>query len=532
MKIGRGLLVYVMLSLAVVASTPVYAQVAGATLSGTATDASGAAVPNAKVSIINSATGVVREVTTDSAGFYSAPNLLPGVYNITVAATGFSSSVQTGLTLTVGASKSLNIALAVGQVSERVEGTSTAPAVELTSSTISGEVDSTTERELPLNGRDWTQLATLQPGVVSVRVEAGASNRGNRGYGTLLTISGHQPFENNYRINGISINDYSNGSPGSSLGVNLGVDAIQEFSVLTGNYSAEYGRASGGVINGITKSGNNQFHGDAYYFIRDKVLDARNYFDPDKIPPFHRDQFGASAGGPIIKGKTFIFGDYEAIRQRKSDTFSNVVPSRAARGIAQGGTTPSQVAFVGGGALPGAGPGAAPNPDPVTHIDQAVLPYLAFFPLANVQGSEVGDTGTFGTTGVERLTENYVTLRVDHHFSDKDSFAGSWFYDRAPLTMPDSLVESLTQNFTLRQMYSLEETHVFSPTLVNTARAGFSRVRATVTQPVSALNPLAKDPSFGILPGQFAPAINIDGGIVSMLGALGSVSADLLTWNS
>src|ERR1700704_1145390 len=255
MKIGRGLLVYVMLSLAVVASTPVYAQVAGATLSGTATDASGAAVPNAKVSIKNSATGVVREVTTDSAGFYSAPNLLPGVYNITVAATGFSSSVQTGLTLTVGASKALNIALQVGQVSERVEVTATAPAVELTSSTISGEVDSTTERELPLNGRDWTQLATLQPGVVSVRVEAGPNNRGNRGYGTLLSVSGHQPFENNYRLNGVSINDYSNGSPGSSLGVNLGVDAVQEFSVLTSNYAAEYGRGSRGGGNAVTTCG-------------------------------------------------------------------------------------------------------------------------------------------------------------------------------------------------------------------------------------------------------------------------------------
>src|SRR5712671_3992255 len=513
MKIGRGLLVYLMLALTVLVSIRVHAQVAGATLSGTATDASGAAVPNAKVSIKNSATGVVRDVTTDSAGFYSAPNLLPGVYDITVAAVGFSSAVQTGLTLTVGASKSLNIALAVGQVSEKVEVTAAAPTVELTSSTISGEVDSTTERELPLNGRDWTQLATLQPGVVSVRVEAGASNRGNRGYGTLLTISGHQPFENNYRINGISINDYSNGSPGSSLGVNLGVDAIQEFSVLTGNYSAEYGRASGGVINGITKSGNNQFHGDGYYFIRDKVLDARNYFDPDKIPPFHRDQFGASAGGPIIKGKTFIFGDYEAIRQRKSDTFSNTVPSPAARA---------------GNLCSLCDP---PSQKTVT-VDSKVAPYLAFYPLPNKGLLGNGDTGRFDTSGVERLTENYVTLRGDHHFSDKDSFAASWFYDRAPLTMPDALVESLTQNFTLRQMYSLEETHVFSPTLVNTARVGFSRVRATVTQPVSALNPLAKDPSFGILPGQFAPAINVGGGLVTMVGALGSVSADLLTWNS
>src|SRR4030088_1602500 len=383
MKIGRGLLVCVMLFLAVVASTPVYAQVAGATLSGTATDASGAAVPNAKASIKNSATGVVREVTTDSAGFYSAPNLLPGVYSITVAATGFSSSVQTGLTLTVGASKALNIALQVGQVSERVEVTATAPAVELTSSTISGEVDSTTERELPLNGRDWTQLATLQPGVVSVRVEAGASNRGNRGYGTLLTISGHQPFENNYRINGISINDYSNGSPGSSIGVNLGVDAVQEFSVLTSNYTAEYGRASGGVINGITKSGTNGFHGDAYYFIRDKILDAKNYFDDptQSIPPFHRDQFGVAGGGPIIKNKTFIFADYEGIRQRKSDTFSNIVPSAAART----GTLCSH-------------PDGSCTTSTIT-VDPKVVPYLGFYPLPNIPGIVGnGDTGIFVTS--------------------------------------------------------------------------------------------------------------------------------------
>jgi hypothetical protein len=515
MKICRSLLVFVMLALVALGSSPVYAQVAGATLAGTLTDSSGAVVPNANVSIKNKGTGVAREITTDSAGFYSAPNLLPGVYDVTITAPGFSTSVQSDLTLTVGASKTLNISLQVGQVSEKVEVTASAPSVELTSSTISGQVDSTTERELPLNGRDWTQLATLQPGVTSVRVEAGASNRGNRGYGTLLTISGHQPFENNYRINGISINDYSNGSPGSSLGVNLGVDAIQEFSVLTGNYSAEYGRASGGVINGITKSGSNEFHGDAYYFIRDKVLDARNYFDPTTIPPFHRDQFGVAGGGPIIKNKTFIFGDYEAIRQRKSDTFNNQVPSPAAR-VGTLCSTPD---------------GTCLAPRTIT-VDSVVKRYLdAFYPLPNNGLVGNGDTGSFVTTGVERLSENYVTLRGDHHFSDKDSLAASWFYDRAPLTMPDSFAYSLTQNFTLRQMYSVEETHVFSPTLVNTARVGFSRVRATVTQPVSALNPAAKDPTFGILPGEFAPAILVNG-LSDMLAALGSVSSDLLTWNS
>jgi hypothetical protein len=270
MIIGRGLLVYVllvcvMLALTVGVSSRVYAQVAGATLTGTVTDASSSGVPNAKVSIKNRATGIARDITTDSAGVYSAPNLLPGIYDITVAASGFSTSVQTGLTLTVGASQSLNISLKIGQLSEQVAVTGIAPDVQLASSTLSAEVDSITEHELPLNGRDWTQLATLQPGVTGVRVEAGSSNRGNRGYGTLLSISGHQPYENNYRINGISINDYSNGSPGSSLGVNLGVDAIQEFSVLIGNYSSEYGRASGGVINGITKSGATPFLGQGQF---------------------------------------------------------------------------------------------------------------------------------------------------------------------------------------------------------------------------------------------------------------------------
>jgi hypothetical protein len=529
MVIFRNRVAYAMLALAVVFSSPVHSQVSGATLTGTVMDASAAVIANAKVSIRDAATDVTRDVTTDSSGVYSAPNLQPGIYDVTVVAPGFSTSVQTGLTLTVGATQALNISLQIGRQVERSDVSGITPDVQLSSSGMSAEVDSTTVRELPLNGRDWTQLATLQPGVTSVRVEAGPGNRGNRGYGTLLSVSGHQPYENNYRVNGVSINDYSNGSPGSTLGVNLGVDAIQEFSVLLGNYPAEYGRASGGVINAITKSGTNQFHGAAYWFIREKGLDARNYFDKT-LPPFHRNQFGASGGGAIIKNKTFIFADYEGIRQDKSDTFINVVPSAAARGIGPDGQP--TVAIVGGNPLPGPGqPGAAPNPDPVTHIDKAVIPYLGFFPLPNAGLIGTGDTGNFNTSGIERLTENYFTTRVDQHFSDKDSLAGSYFFDNAPLTTPDSLVDVLNENFTRRQMFSVEETHIFSPRLVNTARLGFSRVRAMVTAPLSALNPLAKDPSLGALPGRFAPALNVPG-LVQMLGALGSISSDLLAWNS
>ena len=191
----RGLLVCVLFAFLV--SSPLHAQVAGATVAGMVTDSSGAVVANANVSLRNTATGVIREVTTDSAGFYSAPNLLPGIYEITATASGFSMYRQKDLTLTVGASRAVNISLQLGQVSQHVDVVGTTPDVELTSSTISAEVNATTVRELPLNGRDWTQLATLQPGVTSVRVEAGYTDRGNRGFGFLLSVTGHQPFENN-----------------------------------------------------------------------------------------------------------------------------------------------------------------------------------------------------------------------------------------------------------------------------------------------------------------------------------------------
>jgi Carboxypeptidase regulatory-like domain/TonB-dependent Receptor Plug Domain len=512
MATGRGRLVGVMLALVVLVSTPVYAQVAGATLTGTVADATGARVSGAKISIKNTETAITSVVSTDSAGLYNAPNLLPGMYQVTVTAPGFSTRVEAGLTLTVGATRALNISLQIGHRTEQVEVSAAASNVQLDASSLSAEVDSTTVRELPLNGRDWTELATLQPGVTSIRVEVGSASRGNRGFGSLLSVTGHPPYENNYRVNGISINDYSNGSPGSAVGVNLGVDAIQEFSVLTSNYSAEYGRASGGVINAITKSGTNQFHGDLYYFLRDKIFDAQNYFDQG-IPPFHRHQFGASAGGPIRKDKTFIFGDYEAILQNKGDTYNNPVPSAAARA----GTLCSR-------------PDGTCTTTQIT-VDPKVAPFLGFWPLPNAGLIGNGDTGSYIYGGVERLKENYVTLRADQHFSDKDSLAASWFYDRAPLTTPDSLGDVITQNFTLRQMYSLEETHIFSPGLVNTARLGFSRVRALISAPVSAISPLAKDPTLGAFPGVYAPQLNVPG-LAQMSGALGSVSTDALTWNS
>src|SRR6266700_2847382 len=261
-------------------SVPAHAQVTGATLSGTITDASGGVIAGADVSVRNTATGISKDTTTDSAGLYSVPNLIPGPYEVKVTAKGFTTAVQSNLTLAVGQQQSLNIPMKVGETSTTVQVTEAAPQIDLTSSTLTGQVESQTVLDLPLNGRDWTSLATLHPGVALIeeQMDYSTSARGNRGFGAELTISGQRTTTNNYRLDGISVNDYANSGPGNVLGAALGVDAIEEFSVLTGSYSAEYGKASGGVVNAITKSGTNAFHGDLYEFIRNDALDANDFF--------------------------------------------------------------------------------------------------------------------------------------------------------------------------------------------------------------------------------------------------------------
>ena len=225
-----ALVAVVILMAGVLAPVVIHAQVAGATLSGSVTDPSNAAVPNSNITIKNIETGISRDVTTNDAGFYSAPNLSPGVYEVSASAPGFSKVVHSNLTLSVGAQQVLNLSLQVGEISQTVNVSEDAPTVELASSAITAEVNSLTVRELPLNGRDWSSLAVLQPGTIGIRTQLGTTgtvNRGNRGFGNQLSISGHRPTENNYRVNGISVNDYSNGSPGSVQGAQLGVDAIQ-----------------------------------------------------------------------------------------------------------------------------------------------------------------------------------------------------------------------------------------------------------------------------------------------------------------
>ena len=329
-------LLCVFVTVLAVSHPTMHAQVTGGTISGTVTDSASRVVPNVSITIVSTATGVSRDVTTNEEGFYSAPNLLPGDYEVSFQKKGFRTDKKSGITLTVAASLTLDETLRVGSVNESVSVQSEIPAVQTTSSDISTVVNATTVRELPLNGRSWTDLAQLQAGVSAIHTQpdfSAGTDRGNRGFGQQLTISGARPQQNNYRLDGVSLNDYANGAPGSVLGGSLGVDAIQEFSVITSNYSAEYGKTSGGVVNAVTRSGTNAIHGNLYEFLRNSKLDAKNYFDDPTvpIPPFKRNQFGGTVGGPIVKDRTFFFADLEAIRQSKGITTVATVPSMNAR---------------------------------------------------------------------------------------------------------------------------------------------------------------------------------------------------------
>src|SRR5229473_289416 len=420
-----------------------HAQAVGASLSGLVTDERGGAVPDAAVTIKNVGTGGLREVTSNADGFYSAPNLLPGTYDVTISAKGFQTLVQRGIILTVGAQQALNLGLKLGQLNQTIEVNADPPTVQTVSSTISATVDSTTMRELPLNQRDWTSLATLEPGVSKIASQVGtgfSANKGNRGFGDQLSDSGHRANENSYRVNGVGINDYSNGAPGGATGGNLGVDGIQEFSVLTSNYTAEYGRTSGAVINAITKSGTNDFHGTAFFFDRDKVFDAKNYFDPaGPIPSFRRLQFGAAGGTAIVKDKTFVYGTYEGVRQNRPGSQIIRVPSQEARNGMLCVPSPP----------PGTNPCASLT---AVSVDPKVVPYLALWPCpASCQNATNTDSVATNVALPSISNENYFTGRVDQKISAKDNLAASYFWDSGPQSQPDPLKNAIHQVFSRRQ---------------------------------------------------------------------------------
>ena len=431
----------------------VQAQIPHGTLSGKVTSSSGSPVPNARLILKNATSSDTRSVTVNTDGTYLVANLLPGTYEIAASAKGFADAHAT-VAISADGEPVVNLVMQAG-------GATTAGQGQVGSSTVKGDV-TTSVSELPLNGRSASDVAALEPGVATARTQT--SGQAQRGFGTEMTISGGRPRQNDSRLDGISLNDYSNGPPGSALGVNLGVDAVEQFSVLTSNYPAQHGRSSGGIIGASTRSGTSEFHGSVYEFFRNSALDARNFFNTKdtKKPPFRRNQFGVSLGGPIQKDRTFIFGDYEGLRSSTGVTQLDTVPSAAARA---GISDPTVLGFVN-----------------------------AFYPLPN--GQITGDTGNFTFSGQQVTPENYFTTKIDHKTSEHDAISGTYMFDAGTVRQPDELNDKVTGYDSRRQLFTVNETHTFSPGFLSSFRFGTSRVVAITGLTFPSGNPHASDGSF------------------------------------
>jgi hypothetical protein len=534
-------------------SFPAGAQVAGGAITGTVTGESGAPIPDVRISVKEVATDATRTGTTNASGLYNVPNLAAGNFEMTVSGPGFTTQLWTAVTVTAGVDRILNVVMHPGDPKQIVRVAAPPALVSEPCPAVCGSASANTVRDTPLNGRDWAALATLQAGVSSVQ-NGSASGGGNtdRGFGAAVSISGSRPDQNAYILDGTSINDYANGAPGSVLGDNLGIDAVEQVSVLGSNYPAEYGRTSGGVINVVTRSGKDAFHGSIYEFLRNSALDARNFFDGPVIPPFKRNQFGGSGGLPIIKDRTFIFGDYEGLRQSLGVTTVNTVPSADARlGILHD----ANGNLLGSNGNPTSGPWTGPCPNPATQTNLAPgqagfcvdnftavdtpqhRSFLnAFYPLPSDAVAAGSNSGVFRFAAQEITTENYFTIRMDHKFSDNDSLYGTYMRDNSKTVQPGTFGELSSNVVSSRMVATVHEQHIFTPNFLNVAEIGFSRAVGIIGEVDKVSNPLLSDTSYAFVPGGLAGRITLIPGITDFLGAPTPEgflpSSRFLFWNS
>jgi len=498
------------------------AQTAGGTITGTVLDSTGAGLDGAQVVVVDNATNATQTLMTAGAGVFNVPNVNPGNYTVTVTALGFAKQ-QVQALVQISRDTVLKIQLQVEGVGATVTvSDSAAPVVDLDSSSLNQVVDGKTTRELPLNGRDWTMLSVLEPNVHTVdnqiSISAGDNSRANRGVGTQITVGGTRPQQNVYHLDGIVTNDYSGAGPGGALGGTLGVDAIQEFSVVTSNASADFGRTSGGTISAVTRAGGNTFHGSAYEFIRNSALDAKDYFSAGVPAPLRRNQFGGTLGGPIKKNKLFFFFNYEGLRQSQTTQTTDTVPSPNARlgylQCTQTATASNNACLTGiGGAKAPAGTVGVQQ----TTINPAVAPYLAIFPVPN--GIVAGDTGSWSFSSKAVSTESLYTGRVDYTLSQKDAIHVTGLQDDSLDTQPDSfdfVQEGLQPN---RRLFTVSEAHTFSSNIVNFARIGYSYTFVLSPSSNTGINPLATNDSLGFLPGYPVGELAITG-LTSFLGGV------------
>ena len=447
--------VLLLLALAPICST---AQVT-ASISGKITDSSGIGASGVTVTVKNLETGTVRTVTTGESGNYRVLSLSLGKHEVRAEKTGFKAAVRTGINLEVGQEAVVNLRLEVGELIQEVTVTADAPVVNTTTAPVSGVVGEREVKDLPLNGRSFDNLIALNPGTINYSAMKSAQTSTSNG--NTFAVAGRRTSENLFLLNGVEYTGASQLaiSPGGVSGQLLGIDAVREFNVLTDTYDAEHGKRAGAQVTVVTQSGANAVHGSVFEFLRNSALDARNFFDRDSVPPFRRNQFGASAGGPLKKNRLFLFGNYEGFRQSLAFSSVSVVPDQNAR--------------------QGLLPNAAGVPVAVTNLNRSMLQYMPFWPEPNgpvllVNGLPSGTALSYNNPK-QTIREDFGTVRSDYAIRDRDSLSASYTIDDGDSLTP--LADPLFGSFaTLRgQVASLQETHIFSPHILNTATLGFSR---------------------------------------------------------
>jgi hypothetical protein len=497
------------------------AQTVTGTILGNVLDPSGAAVANVQITVTNQDTGVSRAVTTTADGVYTVPSLIAGKYSVQATAQGFTTQQVRDMVLNVGSTSRVDFTLQVGQVTQQVTVTEAVPQVQTTSSEVSQVMDSNLIAAIPLNARDLQQLAQVQPAVTMLYTAS---------YGKTLSVGGDRISNNRFLQEGIDMTTSFRQSPVSlASNILMGADAVKEFEVITENPPVEYGEESGGVINTIFKSGTNNFHGTAFDEYRNNVFDARNFFDGASAPPLHRQQFGASVGGPIRKDKTFFFADYEGFHADTSQSFTAVVPDALARG--NGTLAPCQTSgsfacptgFATGtpfvvGQLPCGQNGApvcaagqvAGTPSALDNVPVNPEVYNAFFggyggnagipllpactgpELFTSTGSATG-TCNLSTNPDNKVRENYGVIKIDHTLTSKNTLSGTYNMDDSTSYTPNQTAINADDIYFRQQTGSIQDTQIISNNLVNTFRFGVHRLyyagNIDLVPPIAAVDP-------------------------------------------
>ena len=454
----------------------VQAQQTTGTLSGVVQDETGGVIPGVEVTAVNTGTAATRTVVSDDEGRYRISQLAPGTYELRGELTGFQTAVLQDISLSMAQEAVISVTLQVGEITEQVVVSAEVSLIETRSATVASLVEARQVRDLPLNGRDYIQLASLQEGVITP-LSARRTVNGDRGI--KLSIAGARPMDNAILLDGTDIKNQYGTTPGSVTGVLLGVDTIQEFRVITSAYSAEYGRFTGGVVSAITRSGSNELHGSLFEFHRNSAFDARNFFDRDFTnptvrsdpPPFTRHQFGFTLGGPIVPDKTFYFTSYEGFIERLTTTGISNFPNAEAHE----GRIPNyrfRGRFICG---PPRGVRGQPSPRICdVGVNPKMQPYIDLMPIPN--GPDNGDgTGKVYFNNPQPTNEHYMVTKFDQQFGTNDHFFVRYTIDDGTLSFTQEGTTVKFNEANRNQYITVEEKHIFSPQLLNETRLAFNR---------------------------------------------------------